>query len=413
MLGLTFFAGLLLSLVTANQSATANVLFDTQATLSWAPAPGTVVDYGVWVFPTGSTPPTSAASPTLRVPTTTTTIAGQYGSGVQIVVAAFYPGDEIGPFSATSETIYFRAPIPAPYDFNGDGRADRTLRDDATGRLRISLVDGAAVVPSVDLLADNPRQLRVAGSADFDGDGKADLLMWGWKTGAAELWLLDGDQVRAKLPIATMGRGWSAHAIGDIDADGTARILWHDRNTGTSQLWSMRIDQVVAQRPMLPMASNWEVWGNCDVDGNGSRDLLWIDYRANAARLWMLDAGADADEVGLAHPGDNFEFGGCGDFNRDGADTLVWQNRKNLEFWSFNQIDASTATATGDTRFASASSPGRLSQIGDFDADGDADLARSRKTRSAVDTQLLEADQVTAQGSSPIEVSGRWVVSSW
>jgi len=392
------------------QAAQASVVYETQAEFSWSAAPGSVLEYGVWVVPEGETP---ASTPSFRVSSPLAFVSGHFGEAVYIVVAAYYEGDVLGPFSTPSETLYFRAPIPAPFDANGDGRVDRTLRDVLTGDLRLQLVDGSSVLTDSYLLTANAQNLQVSGSVDFDGDGNSDLVLSNGQHDVAEVWLLEGEVVRDKLPIATLGSGWSPRATGDVDADGTVRLFWHNATTGDTQLWSMRNDQVVAQIPLLNMPSSWELSASCDLDGNGFRDFVWVDQAATAARIWLFDATGGVDELNLDHPGSRWWVGGCGDFERDGADTIVWQAARKLRLWSFEGIASSGTKAEGQMRGITLSNRHWLAQTGDFDADGDADMLFVAKSADSLTTRLFEADTVVSESQLDIAETGRWMVSSW
>lgn len=399
-----------LLLLAPNHAAQASVVYETQAEFSWAAAPGSVVEYGVWVVPDGGTP---GSNPSFRTSSPFAFVPGQFGQAVYVVVAAYYAGDTVGPFSAPSETLYFRAPIPAPYDTNGDGRADRILQDDRAGDIRVQLVDGTSVLADSYILTANAQNVRVSGSVDFDGDGNSDIVVINSYLDVAEVWLLDGDVVRDKLPIATLGRFWSPRATGDVDADGTVRLFWHNAMTGDTQLWSMRNDQAVAQVPLLNMPSNWDLSATCDIDGNGFRDFVWVDQRAAAARLWLFDANGGVDELDLNHPGSRWWVGACGDFERDGADTIVWQAARKLRLWSFDGIASSGSQADGQTRGITLSNRLWVAQAGDFDADGDADMVFVAKSADSLTTRLFEADAVVSESQLDIAEPGRWMVSSW
>lgn len=397
-------------LLAPNHVAQASVVYVTQAEFSWTAAAGSVVDYGVWVVPDGGTP---GSTPSFRVSTPSALVPGQFGQAVYVVVAAYYAGDVLGPFSAPSETLYFRAPIPAPFDANGDGRVDRILRDQLNGDLRLQLVDGHSILSDTYILTANAQHLRVSGSVDFDGDGNSDIVMSNGISDVAEVWLLDGDVVREKLPIATPGTGWGARATGDVDADGTVRLFLHDTTTGDTQLWSMRNGQAVAQLPLLNMPSNWDLLANCDIDGNGFRDFVWVDQDATAARVWLFDANGGVDEIDLDHPGNRWWLSACGDFERDGADSIVWQAGPKLRFWSFDNIDSSGTKARGRTRGIKLSRRLWAAQAGDFDADGDADLVFVASSFDSLTTRLFEADAVVSESQLDIAEPGRWTVSSW
>jgi len=379
-----------------------------QATLSWTAAPGTVVDYGVWIVPSGSS---ASSAPTFRVPGTTATIPGTFGTTVTVRVAAYYAGDVLGPFSPDSQPIHFRAPAALPYDLDGNGTVDRVFREEQSGELLAFLVDGAVShSPAVLDRGANPN-LHVSGSADFDGDGKADLIAADETTGGAELWLMDGTQVRSRATIASLGAGWYARALGDENLDGTHRLLWRNLTTGETQIWSMNNAQVLAQAPLLPLSPEWRVWATCDLDGDGFRDVTFVDASRNRALAWLLGDGDVADEISVAHPGEGWSLQACGDFENDGREALVWQRNSHLRFWEV----ASTSDPTVEATLRPGTAPKRveLGQAGDFDGDGDADLLYTRPLDAVALTCTNDASTFTCNALGSFAGTGSWQISSW
>ena len=392
----------------AREADAAVVVRGAQATLTWAPAPGDVVEYGIWGVPEGGI---AASAPTQRVAATMATVTGTLGSTVTIRVAAYYAGDVLGPFSPDSAPIAFRAPGALPYDLDGNGTVDRVYRDDQTGALLAFLVDGETSFGGAVLDRGAHPGLEIAGSADFDGDGMADLVASDPTTGHAELWTMNGTQIRARTAIADLGPGWYARAIGDANADGTTRLLWRDTNTGETQLWSMQAAQVMAQAPLLPLGERWSVWASCDLDGNGFRDVVWLDTTRNFARAWLLADGDAADEIEITHVGEGWELRACGDVDGDGRDVLVWQRHARLRMWKL--LPSQDGGVEASLRPGEAPKRVDLAQAGDFDGDGDADLLYTRDLDALSLTCTNVGGTFQCNGLSPFATSGSWQIASW
>src|SRR5262245_5755034 len=76
-------------------------------------------------------------------------------------------------------------------DFDGNGKADVLWRNEATGRNRIWLMDGAALVADQGIGREIDRYWKVQAAVDFTGDGKADILWRHSLSGENRLWVMN------------------------------------------------------------------------------------------------------------------------------------------------------------------------------------------------------------------------------
>lgn len=114
----------------------------TQATFTWAGASGPVVGYDVFV--TRNDVPST--SPELVVSSSVATVTGQIDDVISVRVAAFDENGNVGPLSATSETVVLTAVAPPPaviVEASGDFSFEDALAAAGPGEQVIAHLDGS------------------------------------------------------------------------------------------------------------------------------------------------------------------------------------------------------------------------------------------------------------------------------
>jgi hypothetical protein len=106
-------------------------------------------------------------------------------------------------------------------DFNGDGNVDWLLRDPASTRHVLWLLDGALHVVATSDLDYVPAGGRVAETGDFNGDGRSDIV-WQLQNGDIEIVMQDGAAMKAQttLPLYNLSQRLVGTAFFD-DGSGT------------------------------------------------------------------------------------------------------------------------------------------------------------------------------------------------
>ena len=271
--------------------------------------------------------------------------------------------------------------------------------------------DGAPAMPDA--------SWSVAGIGDFNGDGSPDLL-WRNANGTLVDWTMNGSQVMASQDITLQGHAvspdatWSIAGIGDFNGDGKSDILWRGSN-GTLVDWTMNGSQVSASQDLslqgtqVSPDSSWTVAGVGDFDGNGKSDILWRD--ANGTLVdWSMNGSqiTSSQEVTLGRsavaPDSSWNIVGVGDFNGDGKSDILWRNTSgNLIDWTMNgsQIAAMQQVTMQGTP-AMPDSSWQIAQIGDFNANGKADILW-RNSDGALAEWTMNGAQITASQTTSLQ----------
>jgi parallel beta-helix repeat protein len=195
--------------------------------------------------------------------------------------------------TATEQSSYKAIIVPAPADYDGDGKTDIALFCDATGAWRIRRSSDGAIVSFVwGMSGDAPVP------ADYDGDGKADLAVFRPSTGAWHVLLSGDDQTMIKF----WGSATDTPVPADYDGDGKADFsVWREADKTWYTLYSSDGSE---------HADYWETAENNDVpvpgdyDGVGKAEhALWHQNNGE----WRIKPSNGSQENKLVHgsPGDN------------------------------------------------------------------------------------------------------------
>lgn len=200
------------------------------------------------------------------------------------------------------------------------------------------------------------------------------------------------------------GRNASAELGTQMNSDQTLfwRYLSSDSNNGLTALWNM--SQAVplsgSGLPTVPPA-DWELQGSGDFNRDGSTDLVWRYLGADPAVrgklvLWYMNGTALAGSaiVERALPDLRWHVQAVGDLDRDGYPDLVWRFHG-----AGSQKGQNMIWMLRDTVFKSRLDlPAEIDLtwhpegVGDFNADGKADLVWRRRTSSGPNRVWLLSD---------------------
>ncbi|MBK8096030.1 MAG: VCBS repeat-containing protein [Planctomycetes bacterium] len=275
------------------------------------------------------------------------------------------------------------------FDLDRDGDLDLAgprawlFRNDGTGRFS----DASGSLPTY---SSSTRSLAHAG--DLDGDGQIDLLLGGqvligngpaaftWRETLAETLLGICDWNGDGFPDLHWTNGFTTNIGGrrfatpiprvatfaaDLDRDGDTDLLGSDRERARNEASTLVPDEP------LPATLFQGERRTADVDGDGDLDLLAAGSRAIVVGINDGRGGFSTQQVPCAQPWFVTAFDRDGDGDQDILATTdvgitLFDNRGNLVF-----VEVASALARHD--------PGiLLADLGDFDADGDADLLFGR-----------------------------------
>ena len=217
---------------------------------------------------------------------------------------------------------------------------------------------------------------------DFDGDGKSDVFhavggadvhIWTAQAGAVPF------QVKTFSPWPGYDMSGGAIVIADLNGDGKSDVF-HAVTEGANSLLS-RGDGTFDVKPFLPWdgyAMDDGFWLLGDFNGDGKADLMHVLYSGPSGfNVWLSNGDGTFNVVpfqpwpGYLTPNGNWQVG---DFNHDGnadiAHLVASEGRANI--WMSNG-DGTFRVATF-TPWPNYAMPNGQWLIGDFDGDGKSDL---------------------------------------
>lgn len=248
-------------------------------------------------------------------------------------------GSASGPMAGTTTflTGYGKPDWAGVGDFNGDGKQDIAWYESGPGTITIAYGDGAGHVQSYYTMISGRGKPDWAGVGDFNGDGKDDIAWFeAWNGGKITIAL--GSASGSAAGYTTFQTGWNTPTwagVGDFNGDSKADIAWYQSGTG---------NVLVAY-------------------GNGA---------GGVQSYYNMISGWGAPD-----------WAGVGDFNNDGKSDIAW-----YEAWNHGTITIAQGSASGPmagtTIFQTGWSTPTWAGVGDFNGDGNADIAWYETSNSNV-----------------------------
>jgi hypothetical protein len=275
----------------------------------------------------------------------------------------------------------YGAGVVATADFNGDGRADILWRNQGsggTGENYLYPMSGTQVLPAEGFLRTVVDQSwQVVGIGDFDGDGRADILWRNSVTGQNYVYFMDGVTIRPNEGfIRTVAdQNWSVAGVGDFDGDGKDDILWRNSSTGENYIYLMNGTAIAGEGFIRTVTDqNWRVAGVGDFDGGGKADILWRNSSTGQNYLYPMDGTTIKPGEGFLRTvaDQNWRIAGVGDFDADGKADIAWRNASTGDNYLY-LMNGTAITGEGFIRTV-ADLNWRIVAVGDYDGDHKTDL---------------------------------------
>lgn len=241
---------------------------------------------------------------------------------------------------------------------------------------------------------------QLLGTGDFNADGAPDLL-WRYddyvyvslKDADGQAVAPGHDVVHGGIPddtpwplsAGTIALSTQLAGIGDFNADGRADLLWRHAD-GTLEIWFAG-EQGNRVKPSWsnvlppleePVSLDWQVKGVADFNGDGYSDILWFSDAAQKVAIWYMEHSV---HIGDGYPGGalvaaGWQIQGVGDFDADGAADILWRHAEgNLVLWFRGLYQYGQAAPTWQNWPGHLTGPEwQVEGIGDFNADGRADI---------------------------------------
>jgi len=262
----------------------------------------------------------------------------------------------------------------------GNATADYLLQRDAGGvrNLLAFQIDDHSVTTTFDVGAIGV-DWKIDGADDFDADGDGDILMHR-DIGSARTYTIERmgpGGVEAAVPIGTIGNEWFAVGTGDFNNDGDGDVLLHKDAGGTRTLLILDLQNNVVQAGLVAGAvgTDWQVDGVGDFDNDGDSDIV-MHQDVGATRNLTIFEMQNSGVVGtssLGALGNDWQIDGIGDFDADGdADILM---RRDAPTRNLTVLEIEDNTVLAGHSLGNVADNVWIDGVGDFDLDGDADVA--------------------------------------
>jgi FG-GAP repeat protein/VCBS repeat protein len=375
----------------ANVEGLVYVSFSTGPTITEAPLSRTVNPNSLTTFSaaaTGSPAPTARWQVSTDNGVTWTNIPGATGNIYAFTTQASDNGKRfravftnLSASATTTVALLNINAVPHPArraDFDGDGASDIVVWRPSSGTW-YSLSSGSSFAAGVARQWGNSSLGDMPFQGEIDGDGLADLIVWRPSDGTW-YWVTSGTNYA--YPNAG-ARQWGNQSmgdvpmLGDVDGDGKSDLIVWRASTGTWYwLTSSSGYSYVSGGGIQwgdPSLGDQPVLG--DYDGDQKADLgVW---RASTGTWYWLTsssgysyASAHGIQWGNQGLGDKVL---TGDIDGDGrTDLILWRPTDGTWYWLTSS--SNYAYAFGDAKQWGNNSLGDVPLIGDFDADGRADL---------------------------------------
>ena len=193
------------------------------------------------------------------------------------------------------------------------------------------------------------------------------------------------------------------------DVTGSPReIFWRNAENGQNVLWSMETQHLVARNVVnIVHDLSWKVIGLADFTGDGQDEVLFRHANGDN-RVWTMVNGqrVSSDTITGAHS--DWFVAALGDFDADGDADLFWRNQETgaNRYWEMDGLIRLSSLAVRSVHL-----DWKVAGSGDFDGDGRNDLFwRDSKTGVNV-IWLMESEEIATRSQirtvDPVwEVSG-------
>jgi FG-GAP-like repeat len=301
---------------------------------------------------------------------------------------------QVNAFSINTQTIGSAAfpvgsSVQVSGDFNGDGLADVAAYYPSTGQWLVALSTGHSFLPAQVWSTFGTRTGWTAQiTGDFTGDGKTDIANFYNANGAA-MWFVSvstGSSFTTTL-WADFGStltptGWTYQLVGDFNGDGKTDIASFLYSPGSYARWwvstsngSSFTTTSWADLGNTLSASNWAKPVVGDFNHDGKADIANFLYAPGYYARWWVSASNGSSFTTTSFGGPPTATGWTtslvGDFNGDGNADLATYNT-NGQWW----VSLSNGTSFTTTLWASLNPATTVVQAaGDFNHDGKTDLS--------------------------------------
>ena len=230
-------------------------------------------------------------------------------------------------------------------DFNADGKNDIVVQNQAAGWAGVWGMNGNAVASwsglvSTDGTSASTSGAKIVGVGDFNGDGKNDIVLQNQAAGWAGIWGMNGSTVTSWNGLPSTSGG-NIVGVGDFNGDGKNDLVIQNQAAGWAGIWGMNGTAVTSWSGLVSTdgtsasTSGAKIVGVGDFNGDGKNDIVLQNQAAGWAGIWGMNGSTVTSWIGLpSTSGGNIV--GVGDFNSDGKNDLVLQGAGWAGIWTMN-----------------------------------------------------------------------------
>jgi hypothetical protein len=251
--------------------------------------------------------------------TQSVTVATSIGVSNNVITSDFITKTETLSFAQGETTKTFTVQTTQDTLFETNETFTVTLSAPTNGAT-ISTANGSATGT---IINDDPSTTGTKNS-DFNGDGKNDLIVQNQAAGWAGIWTMNGSTVAGWAALPSTGGGKIA-GVGDFNGDGKNDIVVQNQGAGWAGIWTMN-GSTVTGWAALPSTGGGNIAGVGDFNGDGKNDIVVQNQGAGWAGIWTMNGSTVAGWAALPATGGG-NIAGVGDFNGDGKNDIVIQNQ--------------------------------------------------------------------------------------
>jgi len=301
-------------------------------------------------------------------------------------------------------------------DFNGDGRDDLAVANQASGTLSVLLGDGDGTFqpPLTFTAGGSPVSVAVG---DFNGDGKPDLAVANYDSDDVSVLLGNGDGTFQAAQTFAVGHNPGSVAVGDFNADGKLDLAVANTNVySTSSTVSVLLGNGDGTfQPPLSFAAGAIPLSVAvgDFNGDGVLDMAVANMGQSpdfVSGVWVLLGNGDGTfQAALTFPVGRYLYSvAVGDFNGDGKLDLA------VADYEYDSVSVLLGNGDGTFQptltFAAGDAPSSVA-VSDVNGDGRLDLVVTNLGPYAASVLLgngdgsFRAPLTSAAGTSPSSVA--------
>jgi FG-GAP-like repeat len=191
----------------------------------------------------------------------------------------------------------------------------------------------------------------------------------------------------------------------DFNGDGRSDLLFRDSPNGHTFAYLVN-GTTFSANGTISADTDWAVAHIGDFNGDGKSDLIARNYGTGAAwgqtAIWMMD-GASIPTATIVYADPNWVVTQIGDFNGDGQSDLVWTNSESGQtaIWLMNGTSSTSSTTFTDANWV-------VTHVGDLNGDGKSDLVWRNTTDGS--TALWTMNGLSSIASAGASSDPSWAV---